>query len=1146
MAGLFRWLFGGDKTQSPTPASGLQLQSSSQGYPIPIVYGANKIAGNMVWYGNFQAIKTDQEVGKGGGTTISSYTYTVGAAFGIGEGAIVASGQAWTVQGKTTIGDLGLTHFDGGASQTPWPWLLTYNANEALNYKNFSYLASSAVDCGSSPVLPQFWFEVGKAATGVQYFQANNNYLPYTMFWCSALNEFWVTSDAGFNGISIQRINPNDGSSNGTITYQVGGVDAEPNWIREDPSTGNMWIGSGSTGGAYTATCIDPVTQVVVNQWTMTTGYNYQDFFFTSDGQMWSLYFSGYPPGGTGLDLATWNKTTGTRTSHTTSFTNRSGPGVYFDNDWRTQGQDDDNGNLWFVNWATSTPNYTLDNFWTINITTKAITQRFNVPTVSMAGVGYANTSVWPFYDTTRQAWWTFFGDPTNNAYRIYRIPITTYLPDFSFSIDLDNGTGTISGFLSGYDPNRDWVWQTSDVMVPNVWYAHDMTTGNLVFSYTNYRGNPLVGYDAISNYPYQYQFCYWDEPANVGDGAIAKLTVGSGGNEWPANVVYDFLTNPRYGAKFPATAIDMSSLFSDPSSFDKYTKAQNIEFALAISQASAARDYIQRWLDTLNTACFWSGEQIKFAPWSDQNYTGNGVNFVPVTTIRYALTDDDFLGEGNEEPIKIRRADTYDCHNTYRFKFTDQANEYNIGVVEAKDEASIQLIGERTANPIDAAHIVDVTTARTMCEVWKNRHLYIRNTYTFRLSWEYALLEPMDLVTLTQADLGLNAAPVRIVSVEEDEDGILTFEAVDYLAGVIDSAPLVAQGGEPTPVNNLNPPTDMVHYVIMEPPSGMTSNRNQAWIQATGDPRYVGGFVVWVSLDGISYANIGTTLRSTIGVYGYLISAPLGYLNPFYGTNPDTASLIDDVDVIVSGSQVSGVFPNSDPINAAAGVPLIYIDQTQEFMSYETSTLTSFGHYELQTFYRNWQNRYPGRSVNQSLTNVALVSQNALRYSIPDSLNNADTIYIKFQAFNPTGTVFQDVSMLTAYSYIVQKVGRNATQFITGSYTGTFTPGQVIWTHTATADYHFLRDFGGCWYEFGPTVPTVGGILDLELRINGIGVQTLSYRGSIYAPGGWYITSVGNTTSCQSGDTIAVVVTANTTSPAAADLIWKHGYVVA
>ena len=53
-------------------------------------------------------------------------------------------------------------------------------------------------------------------------------------------------------------------------------------------------------------------------------------------------------------------------------------------------------------------------------------------------------------------------------------------------------------------------------------------------------------------------------------------------------------------------------------------------------------------------------------------------------------------------------------------------------------------------------------------------RQLYVRTKFTFKLSWEYCLLDPMDIVTITDANLGLSDYPVRIIEIEEDDKGLL------------------------------------------------------------------------------------------------------------------------------------------------------------------------------------------------------------------------------------------------------------------------------------------------------------------------------------------------------------------------------------
>ena len=64
-------------------------------------------------------------------------------------------------------------------------------------------------------------------------------------------------------------------------------------------------------------------------------------------------------------------------------------------------------------------------------------------------------------------------------------------------------------------------------------------------------------------------------------------------------------------------------------------------------------------------------------------------------------------------------------------------------------------------------------------------RELYVRTKFAFKLSWEYCLLDPMDIVTITDANLGLSNYPVRILAIEEDDKGLLAITAEELVFGV-------------------------------------------------------------------------------------------------------------------------------------------------------------------------------------------------------------------------------------------------------------------------------------------------------------------------------------------------------------------------
>ncbi len=89
---------------------------------------------------------------------------------------------------------------------------------------------------------------------------------------------------------------------------------------------------------------------------------------------------------------------------------------------------------------------------------------------------------------------------------------------------------------------------------------------------------------------------------------------------------------------------------------------------------------------------------------------------------------------------------------------------------------------------------------AAIAAQLWLQRTLYIRAQYKFTLSWAFALLEPGDLLEVTDAGMGLAAYPVRIIQIDEDEkNGTLDVTCEDLLAGVGHTPLYTMQGSTPT-----------------------------------------------------------------------------------------------------------------------------------------------------------------------------------------------------------------------------------------------------------------------------------------------------------------------------------------------------------
>ena len=108
----------------------LQLQTSVSILPIPIVWGKTKIAPNLIWYANFQAVPGGSGKGAGGkggllggGVSSSEYTYSADVIMALCEGPINAIGYVWKDLGVYGLEQLGLGYFNGSTPQPVWPYL---------------------------------------------------------------------------------------------------------------------------------------------------------------------------------------------------------------------------------------------------------------------------------------------------------------------------------------------------------------------------------------------------------------------------------------------------------------------------------------------------------------------------------------------------------------------------------------------------------------------------------------------------------------------------------------------------------------------------------------------------------------------------------------------------------------------------------------------------------------------------------------------------------------------------------------------------------------------------------------------------------------------------------------------------------------
>lgn len=493
-----------------------------------------------------------------------------------------------------------------------------------------------------------------------------------------------------------------------------------------------------------------------------------------------------------------------------------------------------------------------------------------------------------------------------------------------------------------------------------------------------------------------------------------------------PAAIIPDMLTNVNYGCSWNPSWIDATHLFE----YGQYCAVMGFQFSPVYNSQTQAQQNLQDLMDASNSTCWWSDGVLKIYPFADQTVTGNGVTFTPNVTPIYSLSDDDFIFKDGEDPVKVARAAPADAYNIVDIQFVNRANGYASQVAEAKDIYAVSLYGNRYDTVRDYEFITNQTTAQTVAQLWLQRNLYIRNTYTFTLGWAFCALEPMDIVDLNDPLMGLSNWPVRITGVEENDNGELTFTAEDFPVGFA-TAPTYAVQPPLSEQPNWNVAAPNANQVVFyEPPGPLTNNQLVLWLGIAGTGNW-GGAEVWVSLDGETYLNVGTfngvtrvgTITSVLNING----------------DPDTIDILGVNLTNSAGDLASGTRADADTYNTLCLVG-------EELISYETAALTAVSQYNLTYLRRGAYNT--AESDWPIGTQFMRCDQSVFSYPFDSSLIG-NPVYVKLVPFNQYGGGSPSIADVPVYTYNIQGSAVNAAlPNVTGVYTN-FVSGitQLFWS---------------------------------------------------------------------------------------------------
>jgi hypothetical protein len=155
------------------------VQVSSYGQSIPIIYGGDAVAGNVIWATELQ--ETATESGGKGGPEVTSYSYSVSCAILIAEGELPGLRRIWadaklvydasedadeqTRAASTAFAEF-FTFYGGAEDQLPDPTMeAALEAGNVSAYRGYCYVVFTDLPLGEfGNRIPNFRFEIGTPA----------------------------------------------------------------------------------------------------------------------------------------------------------------------------------------------------------------------------------------------------------------------------------------------------------------------------------------------------------------------------------------------------------------------------------------------------------------------------------------------------------------------------------------------------------------------------------------------------------------------------------------------------------------------------------------------------------------------------------------------------------------------------------------------------------------------------------------------------------------------------------------------------------------------------------------------------------------------------------------------------------------------
>jgi hypothetical protein len=178
-------LGGGTRHIEGPRLSDLDVMASTEGAPIPRIYGRARISGQVIWATDLEEVRSEKTEGSkgggGGGTTTTTYRYFANFAVGLCEGPISHVSRIWADGKLLDLTNITWRFYPGHEAQEADPLIVARQGPDVPAYRGLAYIVFERLpleDFGNR--IPQLSFELVRPVGALEHMTRAVTLIPGT------------------------------------------------------------------------------------------------------------------------------------------------------------------------------------------------------------------------------------------------------------------------------------------------------------------------------------------------------------------------------------------------------------------------------------------------------------------------------------------------------------------------------------------------------------------------------------------------------------------------------------------------------------------------------------------------------------------------------------------------------------------------------------------------------------------------------------------------------------------------------------------------------------------------------------------------------------------------------------------------------